>query len=123
MQTQTLKDFTDFEGEGIGGLTQRIERILEGAAVDCVCQERLHHALSRFSELEIGRVQRRVLSNARDQRLRIASILALMTELEDINVNETDTGVFTELACLFDDVANSAHLGAIAMRKLAAGPT
>lgn len=123
MQTQTPKDFSDFEGEGIGRLTQRIERILEGAAVDCVCQERLHGALSRFSELEISRVQSRTLSNARDQRLRIASILDLMVEIEELSVNEVDTGVFTELACLFDDVANSAHLGAVAMRKLAVGPT
>nr|WP_306267213.1 hypothetical protein [Pararhizobium sp. IMCC3301] len=121
MASQTPTDFSDFEGEDIDRLTQRIEHILDSAAVNCVCQERLHDALRRFADLEINRVQRRALTTARDQRLRIASILSLMAELEDLNVNEVDTSVFMELAYLFDDVASSAHLGATAMRRLALG--
>jgi len=122
MQTRAPHDFVDLDDEGVGRLTQRIEHILDGASLDCVCRERLHDVLRRFAEFETTRVQRRALANACNQRQRITSLLKLMEELEDLNVNEADTSVFTELAYLFDDVANSAHLGAIAMRKLAAGP-
>lgn len=121
MSPQAPEDLSDFECGDIDRLTRRIEHILDGAAVNCVCQERLHDALRRFADLEITRLQRHALTTARDQRLRIASILSLMADLEDLNINELDAGVFTELAYLFDDVAGAAHLGALAMRRLASG--
>ena len=119
MREPNSEDPPQAEPEGISQVTRRIQNVLVGVELDRASRERLDDALNRFAELEAGRARLRGLANARHQRQRIASILDLLAELEDLTVNEVDASVFTELALLFDDVVSSARSGAAAMRELA----
>ncbi|MHB2169870.1 hypothetical protein [Alsobacter sp. R-9] len=101
----------------------RLEVVLRGLDLDCHCRARLGDALSRFSALEARREARHELAVSRRQRDLIAGLVALMAEIDEIASDESDAGVFDELALLFDDVAQAAQRGAAAMRRLKnAGP-
>lgn len=99
-------------------VVRRITAILTTADLDCACRTRLASALDRFAKLEHERHRRRDLHEARRQRQRIASLIALLAELDEISSDEADAGVYCEMALLFDDVAGCAALGAHAMRAL-----
>jgi hypothetical protein len=96
--------------------------VLAAANIDCKCRGRLDDALDRFTRLELQRTTRHLLLQAQHQRQRIASLLDLLQEIEDLTVTEVDPTVFDELAALFEDVAAAAQIGVTAMRQLAAGP-
>lgn len=101
-----------------GHVIERIRQVLGGIDLDCACRSRISEALLRFSELEQRRAARRELAEARHRRDLIAGILELMRELDDIAWDEPDHGVFTDLALLFEDIADAAHRGATALRGL-----
>lgn len=96
----------------------RLRNLLSQAALDCACRERLEAALTRFTEFEESRASHRAILDARQQRLRIATLAALLEELESLAPADSDDSVFLEFALLFDDVAASALAGAAAMRSL-----
>lgn len=105
---------------GTAEVARRIRNALAAANIDCKCRGRLDDALDRFARLEQQRTTRHLLLQAQHQRQRIASLLELLQEIEDLTVNEVDPTVFDELAALFEDVAAAARIGVTAMRQLAA---
>lgn len=96
----------------------RIRNVLESIELDCACRERLDTAFQRFAELEEFRARRHAHAVARHERLRIASILHLLEELEELPVTEPDESVFPELAGLFAEVIEAAHFGEAVLRGL-----
>lgn len=99
----------------------RLAVVISNAGLDCECKSRLDDALARFSALERRRLVRRHLFNARSHRERIEASLGFLAELDDVEANEPDHSVYTEIALLFDDIADAAREGANAMRQLAPG--
>lgn len=108
------------EAAGTAEVARRIRNVIAAANTDCKCRGRLDEALDRFTQLERQRSTRHLLRQAQHQRHRIASLLDLLQEIEELTVNETDLSAFDELAALFEDVATAARSGATAMRQLAA---
>lgn len=100
------------------GLTRRIRKLIEAAALDCACQQRVNDALLRFAAHERGRHDRRCLMAARQQRTTIAALLELLGELDDISWQEGDRSAFGELALVFDDIGRMAAEGSAAMRLI-----
>jgi hypothetical protein len=99
-------------------LIARLQIVLTRADLDCSCRELLSGALDRFSDLEAQRLSRRSLLRARDHKDRIAAILALLSELNQLTENEKDRTVFVEMALLFDEIGQSAMAGAAALRDI-----
>jgi hypothetical protein len=97
----------------------RVEVVLQTVELDCACRARLTDALARFAELEARREAWRELAESRRQRDLIAAIISLMSDLDEIACDETDSSVYGELAYLFDDVAEAASNGASSLRALA----
>jgi hypothetical protein len=97
-------------------LIARLQIVLTRTDLDCSCRELLSGALERFSDLEARRLSRRSLLRARDHKDRIAAILALLSELNQLTENERDRTVF--VALLFDDIGHSAAAGAAALRDI-----
>lgn len=100
------------------GLIARLRIVLTRTDMDCGCREVLSSALERFSDLEARRLSRRLLLCACDHKDRIAAILALLSELNQLTENETDRTVFEEMALLFDEIGRSAVAGAAALRDI-----
>lgn len=100
-------------------LLDRLCSVLMHARIDWTCRETLRETVQRFALLERLRERRRLLHEARDQAARIASLLNLIADVGEIDAADPDVGVFTDIACLFEDVATSAALGAADMRALA----
>ncbi len=112
------------DAAGIAGgdnAIRRIRNLLDNIELDCACRERLDTAIERFAELEEFRVRRHALAAARHERLRIASLLHLLEELEELPVTEPDESVFQELAELFDEVIQAARRGEALLRGLSDG--
>ena len=108
-------------------LIARLQVVLTRADLACGCRELLTGALERFTDLETRRLSRRSLVRARDHKDRIAAILALLSELNQLTESEPDRTVFVEMALLFDEIGHSAAAAAAALReidqtKLAAPP-
>jgi len=99
-------------------LIARLQIVLTRTDLDCSCREILSGALERFSDLEARRLSRRSLLCARDHKDRVAAILALLSELNQLTENETDRTVFEEMALLFDEIGHSAAVGAAALRDI-----
>ena len=99
-------------------LIGRLEAVLTRADLDCRCRDLLSNALERFSSLEEKRLSRRSLTMARDHKERIAAILMLLSELNQITDNERDRSVFVEMSLLFDEIGHSAQIAAAALREL-----
>jgi hypothetical protein len=97
----------------------RVRSVLAQVDLDCTCRAKLDGAFERFADLEHKRERRRLIVHAREQALRIAGLLDFMRELDDIATSEADLGVFTEIACLFADVAEAAQAGQRDMRQAA----
>lgn len=97
-------------------IAERVRVVLSGLTLDCACRAEVDGALARFADLERRRERRRRLDEAHEQLARIEGIAALLHELDGIAAAEPDGTVFTELACLFDDVAAAAAKGSAAMR-------
>lgn len=103
-------------------LVYRLRRVLSSAQLDCQCRGTLEDALERFSTLEARRRARNGLQHARSQRDRIASLLFLLGELDDVTEHELDPTVFAELALIFDDIASAAAAASRALREVGPSP-
>jgi hypothetical protein len=62
--------------------------------------------------LEDRRQLRRLVFDARHQTERIAALLDLARELDELTTDEPDLSVFEEIALLFEDMREAAALGA-----------
>jgi hypothetical protein len=96
----------------------RIRSLIDTAALDCHCRQKVGDALQRFMDQEQQRLDRRDLIEARQHRTAIAALLELLADLEEISWSEGDRSVFPELAHLFDDIARQAQGGAEALRRI-----
>lgn len=99
-------------------LIGRISNVIADIDLSCGCRARLRDAIARFEDLERSRQAHRALAAARDQRHRIAALLALLADLDEIGWDELDTSIYLELADLFSDIAEAAEAGATATRSL-----
>lgn len=97
-------------------LLARVRAVLGTVDLDCACREKLDEALGRFEALEQRRGMRDLIADARAQCDRVAALLDLLKELDEIQGEDTDRGVFDELALLFETIAAAALRGAEDMR-------
>lgn len=104
--------------EDAANLIERLRNVLLFSELDCRCRDTLAAALDRFSTLERRRLSRRGLAQARDHKDRIAAILTLLSELDQVTEGERDRSVFEEMALLFIEIAASAQAGALALRAI-----
>lgn len=105
----------------------RVRAVLGTVDLDCACRDTLDDTLRRFEALEQRRGMRELIADARAQCEQVAALLDLLKELDEIQVGDTDRGVFDELALLFETIAAAAIRGAEDMRAfrvlLTAGDT
>lgn len=99
-------------------LARRMRLVLNGANMDGHCLEMLRSAFDRFLELESRRLSRRLLTGVRDQKQRIAALLALLSDLDQITETETDHTVFVEMALLFEEIGRAASVAAASLREV-----
>lgn len=104
--------------ENAANLIARLRRTLLFSDLDCRCRDTLAAALDRFDALERRRLSRQGLSYARDHKDRIAAILTLLSELDQMTEGEQDRSVFEEMALLFLEIASSAQAGAAVLRAI-----
>jgi hypothetical protein len=104
--------------EDTSALMGRLKAVLAHTDLDCGCQDKVRNAIDRFASLEQRRATRRRVTAARDHKERIAAILALLQELDQVTEKEPDRTVFLEMAMLFEDVAASAAAAAAGLRKV-----
>ena len=102
-------------------LVWRIRALIDNAALDCDCRERVNDALQRFVDMEQQRVDRRHLLSSRQHRAAIAALMSLLADLEEVGWQEADRSVFGELALLFEDIARHALAGADDLRSMGGG--
>ena len=100
----------------------RLAILINDAQLDCECRSRLDETLARFAALEIRRIAREHLANARNQRERIEAILFFLQDLDEMGATERDRSVYLDIALLFDDIADTAKKGAFSMRQLSLSP-
>ncbi|SFJ03893.1 hypothetical protein SAMN05216304_104219 [Bosea sp. OK403] len=98
------------------GVIQRVRGIVQGLELDCECRSKLDSALLRFEALEDRRQLRRLILDARHQTERIAALLDLARELDELPMDEPDLSVFEEVALLFEGIEEAAARGAADMR-------
>ena len=98
-------------------LLDRVRAVLEPLELDCRCRGKLDDALERFEVLESRRQVRALILDARNQAERIAALLDLIGELDTVGIDETDLGVFDEIASLFADIGLAAAYGAEDMAR------
>jgi hypothetical protein len=99
----------------------RIRALIDTAALDCDCRERVNDALQRFVEMEQHRIDRRHLLSSRQHRAAIGALMSLLADLEEVGWQEADRSVFAELALLFEDIARHALAGAENLRSMGGG--
>ncbi|GGK51230.1 hypothetical protein [Salinarimonas ramus] len=103
--------------EAPGSALKRVRAVIASIDLSCECKARLESALDRFSALEENRARREALATARDERERIALLLQLLAELDELPLAEPDGSVYRELEFLFRDVAAAAERGAQAVSR------
>lgn len=99
-------------------IVRRLRATLTQVDLDCQCRQTLDNAFERFGALESRRLSKRFLTEARDQKDRIAALLDLLSELDQVTEAEADATVFEEMALLFEEIGLSAATGAAVVRKL-----
>lgn len=99
-------------------VVRRLRATLTQVDLDCRCRQTLDNAFERFGALESRRLSKRFLTEARDHKDRIAALLELLSELDQVTEAEADATVFEEMALLFEEIGLSAVTGAAAVRKL-----
>ncbi|PVE20681.1 hypothetical protein DC522_30830 [Microvirga sp. KLBC 81] len=97
---------------GVSQILKRVRAVLGTTELDCRCRSQLDDALERFEALETRRQLRALIVDARHQAERIAALLELVSELDTVTTDETDLGVFDEIALLFIDIGLAASCGA-----------
>lgn len=98
-------------------LLARVRAVVGTLDMDCLCRSKLNAALEQFENLETRRQLRTMLLDARHQAERIAVLLELVGELDTIETDETDLGVYDEITLLFNDIESAAQAGAADMTK------
>jgi hypothetical protein len=99
-------------------LVKRMQTVFTGSNMDGHCREMLRSAVDRFLALEARRLSTTLLTRARDRKERIAAILTLLSELNQVTEDESDRSVFEELALLFDEISSTAVAGSAALREI-----
>ncbi len=97
---------------------ERLTRVLRQADLDCSCRENLTRAIEGFERFEAQRRERRSLEGAYRSRKEILGLLVFLEDLDRIMRPGLDAQVCAETAQVFDDIAEAAHRGAAALRKL-----
>ena len=87
--------------------------VIHGTPMDGHCRDMLTSAFDRFLSMEKRRLSKRLLTRVRGQRERIAAIVTLMSELDQLDETETDRSVFAEMALLFDEISLTAVAGVV----------
>lgn len=103
-------------------VVRRLRATLAQAGLDCTCRQVLDGAFERFETLESRRLSKRLLTEARDHKDRIAALLGLLSELDQVTEAENDGTVFEEMALLFEEIGLSAATGAAAVRGVGCPP-
>ncbi|WP_370321924.1 hypothetical protein [Oricola sp.] len=106
----------DFD-TGESSIVDRLRQGLAEAGLDCRCNERAERIFDQVEEM--GRAG--ALEEARRMRDAIAIIMVLLTELDELNVNDADPSAFGEIADLFEDLGDHAIRGAVFARLLVTG--
>jgi hypothetical protein len=96
-------------------LVERLRNLLSAAEGNGHCAANLRRALERFTALECRRQTRRALADASGNRDQIIARLALLAEIELLDLPEVEA-VLTETAALFDEIGASAARAAEALR-------
>ena len=99
-------------------LARRMRSVLTSSNMNGNCLEMLRSAFDRFLELETRRLSKRLLSSVRDQKQRIAALLSLLSDLDQITETETDHTVFVEMALLFEEIGRTATAAAASLREV-----
>jgi hypothetical protein len=99
-------------------LARRMRSVLNGANMDGHCLEMLRSAFDRFLELETRRMSKRLLIGVRDQKQRIAALLGLLSDLDQITETEPDHTVYVEMALLFEEIGRTATNAAASLREV-----
>ena len=99
-------------------LARRMRSVLTSSNMNGNCLEMLRSAFDRFLELETRRLSKRLLSSVRDQKQRIAALLSLLSDLDQITETETDHTVFVEMALLFEEISRTATAAAASLREV-----
>ncbi len=89
------------------------------AELDCACRETLFRAIETFRRLETRRRERRALDTAFARRREILGLLVFLDDLERIVDPAFDAGVCSEMARVFEDIAEAATRGAASLHRLA----
>lgn len=99
-----------------------IGQIRQGLAevpLDCGCHHIADAVLDRVhSEEELTR-RARSLADARRMLDAILMVLALLGEIDDLTIDESDRTVYVEFADLFRDIADFAEFGIASVRRAA----
>ncbi|MCC5978482.1 MAG: hypothetical protein JJU21_10500 [Salinarimonas sp.] len=99
-------------------LLRRLQVVLSRIDLDCACRATFEDAITRFSGLEQRRLARRHLHEAREYKQRIAALIDLLGEIDQLSEGEPDRSVFGETALIFDEIAASAHKAGQTIRRL-----
>ncbi len=99
-------------------LVERMRIVIQGTNMDGHCRDMLSSAFDRFLTMEARRLSKRLLHRVRGQRERIAAIVTLLSELDQLSENESDRSVFAEMALLFDEISLTAVAGSAALREI-----
>jgi hypothetical protein len=86
--------------------------VVPSGAADCECHEQLHEELSYLGGTDRGRIVRRLLAAADEQRRRIEALLVLLGDFDPNEPGSLDDGVIAEAGLLFHDIAGAAEVGA-----------
>ncbi|MDK1493617.1 hypothetical protein QN219_26845 [Sinorhizobium sp. 7-81] len=111
------------EDENLATVISQIRRLIDGASLECGCRARVDELLLRFESLTARQREKRMLDQARRQRRRIAAIMELLHELDEIGYDDADRSVLVEARLLFEDIAEAAHQGARLLDVAAALPS
>lgn len=120
MRSNTRRRARQAGAETYSGETSIVDRLRQGlaeAGLDCRCNERAERIFDQVEEIR----RAGALEEARRMRDAIAIIMVLLTELDELSVNEADSSAFGEIADLFEDLGDHASRGAVFARLLATG--
>ncbi|MDK1377643.1 MULTISPECIES: hypothetical protein [unclassified Sinorhizobium] len=98
--------------ENLVTVISQIRRLIDAASLECGCRTRVDELLLRFESLTARQREKRMLDQARRQRRRIATIMELLHELDEIGYGDADRSVLVEARLLFEDIAEAALQGA-----------
>lgn len=105
----------------VSHVVRRIRTIINNTALDCDCRERVDGALQHFEALERARHQKQLLDQARSRKRRIAALLELLRDIDEIGSQGVDSSVLVEASLLFEDIAAAAKAGSRALRRISPG--